>query len=172
MGVLQTLSHYIILRILMASSPPEPLCPPLGTYPSLEEIKSGLGEGPAIAMYTCSVLVFLINMVMFIFLIIRFIKTIPSRQIPSHCWVVSLPTGLAFAQLLLIFLPGASEFLLLVYSVYEAVVIYKFVDLNLMWFGGEKALIKAVGENPVMRFNLPPCCCCFLCWRKIVLTRN
>jgi len=156
----------------MPSPSPELVCPPLGTFPSVKEFRTGLGEGPAIAVYTCSVLVFLINIAMFIFLILRFIKSIPSRQIPSHCWVVSLPSGLAFTQLLLIFLPGASDFLLLVYSVYEAVVIYKFVDLNLMWFGGEKALINAVGQHPVMRFNLPPCCCCFVCWSKTMLTRT
>ena len=46
-------------------------------------------------------------------------------QVPSQIWVVSLPTGFAFCQLLMIFLPNSSEFLLVAFSVYKAVVIYK-----------------------------------------------
>ena len=27
----------------------------------------------------------------------------------------------------------------------------RFVELNLLWYGGEKELIRSVGENPTMR---------------------
>jgi hypothetical protein len=57
------------------------LCPPPDSYPTMEQLRQGLGEGSAIALYTCSVGVFLINIGMLAILINRFIKTVPSRQL-------------------------------------------------------------------------------------------
>jgi len=154
------------------ATPNPPACPSPESYPSFDDLQLGLGAAKSAAAFAFSVGVFVVNTVLFIILIIRFIKTVPSAQVPSQVWVTSLPTGLAFCQLLMIFLPNSSEFLLLAFSVYEAVIIYKFVDLNLKWFGGEKKLLESVGVNPVMRFNLPPLCCVLLCLRETRLTRK
>merc|ERR1711915_3336 len=128
-------------------------CPSEDYFPTIKELKLGIGDASAILLYTFSSSTFLLNSVLLILLIIKFVKAVPSRQVPSQIWVVSLPTGFAFCQLLMIFLPNASEFLLAAFSVYEAVVIYKFVDLNLKWLGGEKQLLASVGNNPVMRWK-------------------
>ena len=56
-------------------------CPVPGTFPNVEQVKLGLGEGQAISLYTFSILVFVINISLFIFLIIRFIKEAPARQV-------------------------------------------------------------------------------------------
>ena len=58
-----------------------PLCPPKDSYPSVKEFRLGLGEGSAIAVYTFSAGVLVFNIVLLIILIIRFIKTVPSRQV-------------------------------------------------------------------------------------------
>ena len=88
------------------------------------------------------------------------------------CWVTSLFTAISFFTVLMIYMPRSTEFLLGAYRVYEAMVIGRFVELNLLWHGGEKELMRGLGENPRMRFNLPPCCCCLLCMKNSLVTRD
>jgi len=147
-------------------------CPAEGTFPTFTQFQLGVGASGAAGLYVSSMVVFIINAAMFAILIRRFMKEVPENQIPNLCWVTSLFTAISFFTTLMIYLPRSTEFLLAAYRVYEAMVIGRFVELNLMWYGGEKRLIKSVGENPRMRFNLPPCCCCLLCIRNKLLTRK
>ena len=55
---------------------------------------------------------------------------------------------------LMVFLPKSTEFLLASFRVYEALVISRFVELNLMWWGGEKHLMKTLGDNKTLRYWL------------------
>jgi len=147
-------------------------CPSLGHFPTTSEFLEGLGMGPAVTMYTASLFVLFLNVGLFIVLVRKFFKEVSVVQIPNLIWVNSLFTAIPFFICMMIFLPKATEFLLASYRVYEAVVISRFVELNLMWYGGEKKLLKGLGENPVMRFNLPPFCCLLLCLRETRITRK
>jgi len=72
----------------------------------------------------------------------------------------------------MIFLPKSTEFLMAAFRVFEAMVISRFVELNLMWWGGEKQLINYLGDNKTLRYNLPPLCCCLLCLNNKLITRK
>eukprot|EP00092_Neocalanus_flemingeri_P032239 GFUD01035043.1.p1 GENE.GFUD01035043.1~~GFUD01035043.1.p1 ORF type:complete len:191 (-),score=49.38 GFUD01035043.1:74-646(-) len=147
-------------------------CPAEGTLPTMSQLQQGMGVSGTAWLYVSSVLVCSVNCAMFLILVRKFIREVPERQVPNLCWVTSLFTAISFFTCLMIFLPRSTEFLLAAYRVYEAMVIGRFVELNLMWYGGEKQLVNNVGENAFMRFNLPPCCCCLLCLRNKLLTRK
>jgi len=147
-------------------------CPLPGTFPTTEEFQQGLGLSGTVGLYVTSIMVLLFNSALFAVLVRKFIQEVPERQVPHICWVTSLFTAISFFICLIIYMPRSTEFLLAAYRVYEAMVIGRFVELNLLWYGGEKELIRSVGENPTMRFNLPPCCCCCLCLRDKQLTRK
>eukprot|EP00092_Neocalanus_flemingeri_P015549 GFUD01016831.1.p1 GENE.GFUD01016831.1~~GFUD01016831.1.p1 ORF type:complete len:327 (-),score=84.16 GFUD01016831.1:50-1030(-) len=147
-------------------------CPAEGTLPTMSQLQQGMGVSGTAWLYVSSVLVCSVNCAMFLILVRKFIREVPERQVPNLCWVTSLFTAISFFTCLMIFLPRSTEFLLGAYRVYEAMVIGRFVELNLMWYGGEKQLVNNVGENAFMRFNLPPCCCCLLCLRNKLLTRK
>lgn len=147
-------------------------CPHEGTFPTMDQFQHGMGVSGTVGLYVTSILVLLINSGMFAILVRKFLKEVPERQVPNLCWVTSLFTAISFFTCLMIYMPRATEFLLAAYRVYEAMVIGRFVELNLMWYGGEKELVRNVGENARMRFNLPPACCCFLCLRNKLITRK
>jgi len=109
---------------------------------------------------------------MYALLVKKFIATVTPRQIPYLCWVTSLFPAISFLTFLMLLLPQATEFLLAVYQIYEALVIRRFVELNFLWYGGERGLLMILDHDSEMRFNTPPCCCCCLCLRKVRLTRN
>jgi len=146
-------------------------CPPLGVFPSGEDFREGWKEG-AVGLYTASTLVLVLNLAMYIVLIKKFIATVTPRQIPYLCWVTSLFPAISFLVFLMLLLPQATEFLLAVYQIYEALVIRRFVELNFLWYGGERGLLMILDHDSQVRFNTPPCCCCLLCLRKVRLTRN
>lgn len=146
-------------------------CPGLGVFPSGEEFREGWGEG-AVGLYTASALLLVLNLGLYGVLVRRFIATVTPRQIPYLCWVTSLFPAIAFLTFLMLILPKATEFLLAVYQIYEALVIRRFVELNFLWYGGERGLLVILEHDSQVRFNTPPCCCCCLCLMKVRLTRN
>ena len=70
---------------------------------------------------------------------------------PKTCWVTSLFFVTSFVLTLMVFLPKSTEFLMAAFRVYEAMVISRFVELNLMWWGGEKQLMNVLGDNKTLR---------------------
>ena len=72
----------------------------------------------------------------------------------------------------MVYLPKSTEFLMAAFRVYEAMVISRFIELSLMWYGGEKQLMSRVGEGATLRYNLPPLCCCLLCLSNKLITRR
>lgn len=147
-------------------------CPHEGTYPTMSQFQLGMGTPGTVGLYVTSIMVCLVNATMFAILIRKFLREVPERQVPDLCWVTSLFTAISFFTVLMIYMPRSTEFLLGAYRVYEAMVIGRFVELNLLWHGGEKELMRGLGENPRMRFNLPPCCCCLLCMKNSLVTRD
>ena len=81
-------------------------------------------------------------------------------------------TGMSFVLTLMVFLPKSTEFLMASFRVYEAVVISRFVELNMMWWGGEKKLMNNLGDDKTLRYNLPPMCCCLFCLNNKLITRK
>ena len=60
-------------------------------------------------------------------------------------------TGISFVIALMVFLPKSTEFLMASFRVYEAMVISRFIELNLMWWGGEKQLLNQLGDNKTLQ---------------------
>jgi len=150
------------------------LCHPAreGEFPEPDHLEHGLGYSTATALKTCVILVMLVNLGLFIMLMLKFYKNVPHAQIPKLVWVTSLFTVTSFVLTLLVFLPKSTEFLMAAFRVYEAMVISRFVELNLMWWGGEKQLMNNLGDNKTLRYNLPPLCCCFICMNNKLINRK
>ena len=72
----------------------------------------------------------------------------------------------------MVYLPQSTEFLMASFRVYEAMVISRFIELSLMWYGGEKQLMNRLGDEATVRYNLPPLCCCLFCIRDKLITRK
>lgn len=143
-----------------------------GEFPTPEELEAGLGSGMSTALKTCVILVLLINMALFMVLLNKFRQNIPQNQIPCTVWVTTLFTVTPFVMTLMVFLPQSTELLLACFRVYEAMVISRFVELNLMWWGGEKQLMNNLGDDKTTRYNLPPLCCCLWCIKDKLITRK
>ena len=141
-------------------------CPAPGIFPSVTEFQQGMGTPGTVALYSSSMIVLLTNSILLSILIRTFLKKAPRSQVPYLCWVSSLYTAISFFTVLMIYLPRSTEFLLSSYRVFEALVISRFttkyiclhsreicrfVELNLMWYGGEKSLMNKLGDNSRMR---------------------
>ena len=57
-------------------------CPNDGTFPTLAELRSGLGDY-AMALHICVILVLIVNSILFIILAIKFFKTVPQSQVKN-----------------------------------------------------------------------------------------
>jgi len=147
-------------------------CPHEGDFPTLVHLQKGLGESNALALHICVSMVLVINFAMWMILLSKFFKFIPHVQMPHLAYVTSMFTGVSFVLTLMVFLPKSTEFLMASFRVYEAVVIAKFVELNLMWWGGEKQLMNTLGDDKTLRYNLPPLCCCLCCLNNKLITRK
>ena len=86
--------------------------------------------------------------------------------------MTSLFSVTSFVLTLMVYLPQSTEFLMASFRVYEAMVISRFIELSLMWYGGEKQLMNRLGEEATVRYNLPPLCCCLFCIRDKLITRK
>jgi len=147
-------------------------CPQHGSFPTAGQLLEGLGSHGFGLLLSSSVFVLLLNIFMLAILVRKFLKTVPASQLSNLLWVNSLFCGISLTVVLLVVMPQATEFLLAAFRVYEAMVICRFVELHLQWCGGEKQLMAAVGPSPIMRYNLPPCCCLLVCLRRVELTRE
>ena len=56
-------------------------CAAEGSFPTGYELNQEIGDGGTAALYTCAVLVLIVNLVLFILLIIKFTKTLPHSQV-------------------------------------------------------------------------------------------
>ena len=57
------------------------LCPREGSFPSVSELRLGLGETNVSALHACVIIVMLINLVMFLVLVYKFFKNVPQVQV-------------------------------------------------------------------------------------------
>ena len=57
-------------------------CPNDGSFPTLSELKSGLGDY-AMALHICVILILIVNTILFIILAIKFFKTVPQSQVKN-----------------------------------------------------------------------------------------
>ena len=57
------------------------LCPREGSFPSLSELRLGLGDTNVSALHGCVVTVLVINLLMFLILVHRFFKNVPQVQV-------------------------------------------------------------------------------------------
>ena len=78
-------------------------------------------------------------------------------------WVNSVYLVVAIFTMFSIALPMASDFVWLFYRVYLGLAMGHFVFLMMNWYGGETAMIEAVGHETLVSFRVRPCCLCFCC---------
>ena len=86
--------------------------------------------------------------------------------------MTSLFSVTSFVLTLMVYLPKSTEFLMASFRVYEAMVISRFIELSLMWYGGENKLMNSLPEGATVRYNLPPLCCCLFCLNNKLITRK
>ena len=60
------------------------LCPREGSFPSVSELRLGLGETNVSALHACVIIVMLINLVMFLILVYKFFKNVPQVQVQTR----------------------------------------------------------------------------------------
>ena len=56
-------------------------CAAEGSFPTGYELSQEIGDGGTAALYTCVVLVLIVNLILFILLIIKFTKSLPHSQV-------------------------------------------------------------------------------------------
>ena len=78
-------------------------------------------------------------------------------------WVNSVYLVVAIFTMFSIALPMASDFVWLFYRVYLGLAMGHFVFLTLNWYGGETAMLEAVGHDTLVNLRVRPCCFCFCC---------
>ena len=78
-------------------------------------------------------------------------------------WVNSVYLVVAIFTMFSIALPMASDFVWLFYRVYLGLAMGHFVFLTLNWYGGETAMLEAVGHHTLVNLRVRPCCFCFCC---------
>lgn len=146
------------------------LCPDSMSFPTVGEFYEAFG-GYAIALYFSSGVITLVLLAMFFYLVNHFFKkNLSSRLVPT-LWVNSVYVVVALATTVCVVLPQSSHFVWLFYRVYLGMAMGYFVDLTLIWYGGESGMLGSIGRGQNINLRVRPCCCCLICSNETPLTR-
>lgn len=146
-------------------------CADFGTFPTIQEFNEGLG-GYAIALYVCSGLVVSVLAVQYGSLTAHWIKHVPTSRRPATFWINSVYLVVAVLTMFSVVFPRASVFVWLFYRVYLGLAMGRFVVLTMAYYGGEAAMIEAIGSEQPINFRVVPCCCCLCCPGAGYLTKR
>lgn len=140
--------------------------------PTVEQFYHGLG-GYAIALYTCSAVTMMIMTCQYLYLIYHFMEHVPATRRAATLWVNSVYLIASIMAFFGIMVPQASDFVWLFYRVYLGMAMCYFVDITLVWFGGESEMVSSIGDRNKVNFRVKPCCwlVCLLP-KETPLTRN
>jgi len=85
--------------------------------------------------------------------------------------LLSLYPVFSSLALLAVVVPRAAPLLDLVTNVYFAITLWHFIQLMLMYYGGEKKMIEDFGQSMVS-ITVPPICCVFFCLPKFKMNKK
>lgn len=147
-------------------------CPDPRSFPTTEEFYEAFGAF-AITFYVMSGLITLTLIGMFLYLVKRFHENenFPSSRLVPTLWVNSVYFVVALATTFCVVLPQSSHFVWLFYRVFLGLAMGYFVDLTLLWYGGERRMIEKIGKERSIHLRVRPCCCCFICSNHKPLTK-
>ncbi|XP_043196213.1 organic solute transporter subunit alpha-like isoform X1 [Amphibalanus amphitrite] len=86
-------------------------------------------------------------------------ERLPKLWRSGTVWANSVPSFVALMCLGSLIVPASDRLLRAVRLIYLSVSLSKFVELCLLYFGGESRLLAAV-EGSAVPLAVPPCCCC------------
>ena len=140
--------------------------------PTVDQFYDGLG-GWAIALYTCSAVTMMIMTCQYLYLIQHFMEHVPATRRAATLWVNSVYLIASIMSFFGVMVPQASDFVWLFYRVYLGMAMCYFVDITLVWFGGESEMVSSIGDRNKVNFRVKPCCwlVCLLP-KETPLTRN
>lgn len=140
--------------------------------PTVKEFLDGLG-GWAIALYCCSAFTMAFMAGQYLYLFYNFMKHVPASRRSATLWVNSVYLIASIMAFFCVMVPQASDFVWLYFRVYLGMCMCYFVDLTLVWFGGESEMISSIGDKNKVNFRVKPCCwlVCLLP-NETPLTRN
>ena len=140
--------------------------------PTVEQFYEGL-QGWAIALYVCSSLTMLIMTFQYLWMISHFMKHVPAARRAATLWVNSVYLVSSIMAFFGVMVPQASDFVWLFFRVYLGMSMCYFVDLTLVWYGGESEMVNVIGDRSKVNFRVKPCCwlVCLLP-KETPLTRN
>ena len=140
--------------------------------PTVKEFLDGLG-GWAIALYCCTAFSLAFMTCQYLYLFYHFMKHVPASRRSATLWVNSVYLVGSIMAFFCVMVPQASDFVWLYYRVYLGMAMCYFVDLTLVWFGGESEMVNSIGDKNKVNFRVKPCCwlVCLLP-KETPLTRN
>ena len=88
-------------------------------------------------------------------------------------WINSVYLVVACFTMFSLALPRASEFVWLFYRIYLSLAMGHFVTLTMNWYGGETAMMEAVGHDTLVNFRVNVMfCLCLWCPNGVHLTKT
>ncbi|XP_037072563.1 organic solute transporter subunit alpha-like [Pollicipes pollicipes] len=145
-------------------------CPPVIKAPTTRELIDDLG-GYVIALWTIASLIVLLLCGLLVKTTIIVNKDAPRQWRRKIVWINAIYPFVSLMCLCSLIVPASSSLLAAVAIIFMSNGVSKFVDLCMMYFGGETKLLEAVEEMTVP-LTKPPACCCGLCCPRPILTKR
>ena len=138
-------------------------------YPTLEEFQTSLGY-PAYVLYGLGAFTSCLLLIQFLFMALKFLQHVPQDRIRQTFWINSVYSVVGTMTTLSIIFPKSGPFVWSIYRIMVGRAMSKFVELLLIWVGGQKSLLKNVDAEASINFRSPPCCFCLCCPTEVKIS--
>ncbi|XP_043197148.1 organic solute transporter subunit alpha-like [Amphibalanus amphitrite] len=128
--------------------------------------------GYAIALWTIASVIVVILLLLMVRTTLYVNKAAPKHWRRKIVWISSIYPFVCLMCLCSLIVPGANTLLSDVGIIFISIGVSKFVDLCMMYFGGESSLLLAVGQIDVPLAARPLCCCCRPCCPSVAMSKH
>ena len=139
-------------------------------YPTLEEFQISLGY-PAWVLYGLGAFTSCLLLIQFMVMSLKFLRYVPHNRIRQTFWINSVYSVVGTLTTLSIIFPKSGPFVWSIYRIMVGRAMSKFVELLLLWVGGQKTLLKSVDTENI-NFRSPPCCFCLCCPTEVKISEK
>ena len=140
-------------------------------YPTFEEFQNSLGY-PAFVLYGFGIFTSTLLLVQYVIMALNFFRIVPHDRIRQTFWINSVYSVVATLTTLGIIWPKSGPFVWSIYRIMVGRAMSKFVELLLIWIGGQKALLNNVEKGTNINFRSPPCCFCLCCPTEVKISER
>ena len=102
---------------------------------------------------------------------LKFLRYVPHNRIRQTFWINSVYSVVGTLTTLSIIFPKSGPFVWSIYRIMVGRAMSKFVELLLLWVGGQKTLLKSVDTENI-NFRSPPCCFCLCCPTEVKISEK